>query len=91
MPTLHKSFRESSSYQPTADVSVLARWLGHLLWLYQCTISPFLAPACRYAPRCSDYGRDAVARYGACKGGWMTVRRLLRCHPGSPGGWDPVP
>lgn len=92
MPTLHKSLRESCSSLPTtAEVSLVARLLDGLLWLYQCTISPFLGPACRYEPRCSDYGRTAVARYGVFRGGRMTLRRLLRCHPGSDGGWDPVP
>jgi putative membrane protein insertion efficiency factor len=58
---------------------------------YQRHISPAMPPACRYLPTCSHYGHEAVERYGVAKGGWLTLRRLLRCHPFSAGGYDPVP
>jgi len=58
---------------------------------YQYTIRPLLGANCRYAPSCSDYARDAVVKYGAAKGTILAVRRLLRCHPYHPGGYDPVP
>jgi hypothetical protein len=61
-----------------------------VLWLYQACVSPFLSPACRFAPTCSAYADEALHRYGVRRGGWMAMRRLLRCHPWHPGGWDPV-
>jgi putative membrane protein insertion efficiency factor len=61
-----------------------------LLRAYQIAISPLLGPCCRFAPSCSDYASDAVHRYGALRGSWLAVRRVLRCHPFHAGGWDPV-
>ncbi|WP_373288404.1 membrane protein insertion efficiency factor YidD [Legionella impletisoli] len=58
--------------------------------LYQYIISPLIKPCCRYYPSCSQYALEAIDHHGACKGLLMTVRRLLRCHPWSPGGYDPV-
>jgi len=62
-----------------------------LIRLYQLTLARILPPSCRFYPSCSHYGYEAIARYGAIKGGWLTVRRLARCHPWNPGGYDPVP
>ena len=63
-----------------------------LLRLYQLTISRALPPnTCRFYPSCSHYAYQAIAKYGALKGGYMGIRRLLRCHPLHPGGYDPVP
>jgi putative membrane protein insertion efficiency factor len=59
--------------------------------LYQRSISPALAPSCRFVPSCSHYAYEAIERYGVIKGGWLSIRRLLRCHPLHPGGYDPVP
>ncbi|MFC5381261.1 membrane protein insertion efficiency factor YidD [Aquipuribacter nitratireducens] len=79
------------------------RRVGVLLWhlprellvlvlrLYQLTLSPLLGPVCRFAPSCSSYAVTAVRRYGVLHGSWLTARRLGRCHPWNPGGWDPVP
>ena len=62
-----------------------------LIKLYQYTISRVLPPACRYQPTCSHYGYEAIQKYGIIKGGWLTAKRLGRCHPWSEGGYDPVP
>ncbi|HZR84812.1 MAG TPA: membrane protein insertion efficiency factor YidD [Candidatus Binatia bacterium] len=58
---------------------------------YQLLVSPVLGPHCRFAPSCSEYAREAIARHGAARGSWLAVRRLTRCHPFHPGGHDPVP
>ena len=62
-----------------------------LIRLYQLTLSPILPPSCRFNPSCSHYGYEAFKRHGLFKGGWLTVRRVSRCHPFNPGGYDPVP
>lgn len=62
-----------------------------LIKLYQYLISPLLGPRCRYTPTCSVYASEAVAKYGIFKGGWLGTKRICRCHPRSPGGYDPVP
>lgn len=59
--------------------------------LYQWCISPLLPPSCRYTPTCSQYAVEALRKYGALKGGWLTLKRLLRCHPWGGSGYDPVP
>jgi putative membrane protein insertion efficiency factor len=58
---------------------------------YRRFISPLLPPSCRFAPSCSEYALVALQRHGAARGLWLTVRRLARCHPFNPGGYDPVP
>ena len=62
-----------------------------LIRFYQKAISPFLPPSCRFTPTCSHYGYEAIQKYGFLKGGWLTVKRISRCHPFTPGGYDPVP
>lgn len=64
------------------------------IWLirgYRMFISPLFPPTCRFQPTCSMYAIQAIERFGAWRGGWMAVRRILRCHPFHPGGYDPVP
>lgn len=61
-----------------------------LLDVYKAMVSPFLPPACRFEPTCSEYARQAVEKYGALKGTWLGVKRLLRCQPFCEGGHDPV-
>jgi uncharacterized protein len=68
-----------------------ARLLLFAVRAYQRFISPYTPPACRYYPSCSAYAVDALRRYGAWRGGLLALRRLLRCHPFHPGGYDPVP
>jgi uncharacterized protein len=58
---------------------------------YQIVLSPLLPASCRYYPSCSTYAIEALERHGAIHGGWLTLRRLLRCNPFRPGGYDPVP
>lgn len=62
-----------------------------LIRFYQRYISPGLPPSCRFYPTCSHYTYEAVERYGVVKGGWLGVKRILRCQPWNPGGYDPVP
>ena len=62
-----------------------------LIRLYQNTISRMTPPTCRFQPTCSHYGYEAIETYGFLKGGWMTIKRISRCHPLHPGGYDPVP
>ncbi|MCY3991107.1 MAG: membrane protein insertion efficiency factor YidD [Caldilineaceae bacterium] len=59
--------------------------------LYQRGVSPLLGSNCRFHPTCSQYTYEAVERYGAAHGVWMGLRRICRCHPWNPGGFDPVP
>ena len=59
--------------------------------LYQITLSPLLGSNCRFVPSCSSYAEQAIRRFGPGRGSWLAVRRVLRCHPWSPEGHDPVP
>ncbi|HWQ12580.1 MAG TPA: membrane protein insertion efficiency factor YidD [Roseiflexaceae bacterium] len=68
------------------------RWLLlKLIRFYQVFISPALPPSCIYTPSCSKYTYEAIQKYGALKGSYMGIRRILRCHPWARGGHDPVP
>ncbi len=68
------------------------RWFFLLLIrAYQLCLSPLMAPHCRFTPTCSRYAYDAITRHGACKGGWLAIKRLARCHPWGGSGDDPVP
>lgn len=62
-----------------------------LIRLYQAVVSPYLGPACRYDPSCSEYTATAIERHGVAKGLWIGARRLVRCHPLGGHGYDPVP
>ena len=61
-----------------------------LVRLYQLTLSRLLPPSCRFHPSCSEYTRQAIERYGLSRGVWLGAKRLSRCHPFNPGGYDPV-
>ena len=68
----------------------MKRLLLLLVHVYRSCISPLFPPSCRYYPTCSAYALEAIERYGAWRGGWMALRRILRCHPFHKGGYDPV-
>lgn len=57
---------------------------------YQLLLSPFLGPSCRFYPSCSQYAHEAISLYGPTRGAWLAIKRLMRCHPFHPGGYDPV-
>ena len=83
---------------PTPIPDSRARFPRLLAWplillvrAYQLFLSPFLPPSCRYTPSCSAYAIEALQRHGALRGGWLALRRIGRCHPFRPGGYDPVP
>lgn len=69
---------------------MLSRFLLFCIQAYRLVLSPILPPACRFYPSCSLYSLEAIRRYGAFRGSVMALRRLLRCHPWHPGGYDPV-
>ena len=69
----------------------MKRVLLGLIRLYQRSLSPGLGARCRYEPSCSAYAHEAIELHGAPRGSWLAVRRIARCHPGRPGGYDPVP
>lgn len=62
-----------------------------LIAFYRTCISPLLPPACRYTPTCSQYAKEAIIKYGPFKGGWLALKRILRCNPWGGSGYDPVP
>lgn len=70
---------------------MVARLLMQLIRLYQRFVSPLFGPVCRFQPTCSHYGYDCLRLHGAARGSYLTVRRILRCHPFHPGGYDPPP
>lgn len=70
---------------------MLRRVLIGIVRFYQRGVSPFTPAACRFTPTCSEYARQSLERHGALRGGWLSVRRILRCHPWGGQGYDPVP
>lgn len=69
----------------------MSRLLIALIQLYRYTLSPMLGANCRFTPSCSQYAVEALRRHGTWRGGWLTIRRLCRCHPWGGHGHDPVP
>ncbi|MDP8162899.1 membrane protein insertion efficiency factor YidD [Pasteurella skyensis] len=72
-------------------IGYFARFFILVIKFYRYFISPMLMPRCRFNPTCSQYGLDAIQTYGAVKGGWLTLKRIAKCHPLHQGGEDPVP
>lgn len=72
-------------------MSLWARALIGMIAIYRRFVSPMLGPRCRFYPSCSCYASDALRLHGAARGSWLAARRVLRCHPFHPGGFDPVP
>ena len=70
---------------------MVARLLMALIRVYQRSLSPLLGPTCRFHPSCSHYGHECLRLHGAARGSYLTLRRLVRCHPFNPGGYDPPP
>jgi putative membrane protein insertion efficiency factor len=70
---------------------VFTQFFIGLIRIYQGAISPLLPSTCRFTPTCSAYGIEAFRKYGAIKGGWLTLKRILSCHPFGKSGYDPVP
>ena len=70
---------------------VSTRILVALVYAYRLLLGPILGGSCRFTPSCSSYAMEALERHGAVRGTWLSVRRVLRCHPFQPAGYDPVP
>lgn len=73
------------------DREILSRILTTGIRVYQLSLGLLFRGACRYYPSCSRYADEAIRKYGALRGSWLAIRRILRCHPFHPGGVDPVP
>lgn len=69
----------------------MKRLVVGLIKIYQSTISQVTPPSCRFSPTCSQYACESIEKYGVIKGAWLAAKRIGRCHPWSPGGYDPVP
>lgn len=69
----------------------LALLMLALIWFYRTAISPLKPPTCRFTPTCSQYAAEAIKKHGPLKGGWLALKRILRCHPFGGSGFDPVP
>ena len=83
--------REDLQEHPTQTHSLCTRMALTIIKVYQRFVSPIFPPTCRYIPTCSQYGLIAIQRFGFIKGGWLTLKRIARCHPFRKGGYDPVP
>ncbi|MBI1174143.1 MAG: membrane protein insertion efficiency factor YidD [Sideroxydans sp.] len=69
----------------------MRQFLIKIIGAYQLLISPLLSPTCRFTPTCSSYASEAIAKHGVLRGVWLSIKRIMRCNPWNPGGYDPVP
>jgi len=76
---------------PDLHRNPLARVAKGAIQIYRYTLSPLIGPTCRFYPSCSAYALEAIDQHGMARGGWLAARRIGRCHPWHPGGYDPVP
>lgn len=83
--------RESHPTGTRVNVNIIDKLLMGTIRLYQISLSRQLPPSCRFYPSCSEYTLQAIGKYGAVKGVWLGIKRISRCHPFHPGGYDPVP
>jgi putative membrane protein insertion efficiency factor len=91
MPKRPPNSNAPSGLRPGPEALLPAAVLIALVRGYQWLLRPLLPPSCRFVPSCSDYAVEALARHGALAGGLLGLRRIARCHPWHPGGFDPVP
>lgn len=92
-PTEHPARKAEPNRTRAFALATLRKWPAQVLIamtrLYQLVLSPIFGGQCRFVPSCSEYCIGALQKYGALRGTWMAVRRILRCHPWHPGGYDP--
>lgn len=69
----------------------MRQFLIKLIDLYQYLLSPLMPPTCRFTPSCSQYARDVISKHGVWYGTWLSIKRVIRCNPWNPGGYDPAP
>lgn len=79
------------NWSDSSDGYAVRRLLIWMVRAYKTAVGPFLPPACRFSPTCSSYALEALERYGALKGTVLSAKRICRCHPWNPGGYDPLP
>ena len=79
------------NYPDKTSRNAMVKLLLLLIRIYQIALSPVLGPACRFEPTCSEYAYQAIASHGWVQGSRLAIKRILRCHPFNPGGYDPVP
>jgi len=70
---------------------MMRRLFIRLIGLYQYLLSPLMPPTCRFTPCCSQYAREAIEKHGVLRGAWLSMKRVIRCNPWNPGGYDPAP
>nr|SPS04572.1 putative membrane protein insertion efficiency factor [Candidatus Nitrotoga fabula] len=70
---------------------MMRRLFIRLIGLYQYLLSPLMPPTCRFTPCCSQYAREAIEKHGVLRGVWLGMKRVIRCNPWNPGGYDPAP
>lgn len=87
---MHHDYDTATMTDHFNGIPPVQRLFVKLIRTYQRFLSPLLPPSCRFYPTCSQYAIDAITTHGAIRGGWLAVRRILRCHPFHPGGFDPV-